>query len=180
MLLQEHQIKSEIRRKMLSIRDNLNISIVNDCSNKLYEIITKEDYYINHQIIGIYYPIRNELNPRVLERDQNKTFLYPKIIGDEIKFFEAKDDFEENKYKIMEPKNSVESIPEIILVPCLALDDELNRIGYGKGFYDKYLSKHKKVISIGIIYSFQLVTNIKVFSSFDVKLDKRIIIDYDK
>ena len=73
----------------------------------------------------------------------------------------------------MEPvlkKNSVN--PDIIVVPIVAFDKSLNRIGYGKGYYDKFLSKLKKnkVITIGLAFFFQKYKKITT-SKFDVKLD---------
>ena len=49
-----------------------------------------------------------------------------------------------NKYGIPEPKKSKKILPNLILVPLLAFDEKKNRLGYGKGFYDKYLHKLKK------------------------------------
>ena len=69
-------------------------------------------------------------------------------------------------------KNNI--IPDIVLVPLLAFDNKLNRIGYGKGYYDRALKKinkiKKKAIFIGIAFSFQ--KSIKVpTNKHDVKLD---------
>ena len=48
-----------------------------------------------------------------------------------------------NKFGILEPNNSnSEIIPDLILVPLVAFDGDLNRIGYGKGYYDRYLKKN--------------------------------------
>ena len=49
-----------------------------------------------------------------------------------------------NKYGIPEPKKSKKIIPGIILVPLLAFDKNKNRIGYGKGYYDKFLNRFLK------------------------------------
>ena len=80
-----------------------------------------------------------------------------------------------NKFGILEPKNSIkEIIPDIIMVPLVAFDSHLNRIGYGKGYYDRSLKKinkiKKNVISLGIAYSFQKCKSIPV-SKHDFKLD---------
>ena len=86
---------------------------------------------------------------------------------------EKKDVLFVNKYGILEPLKSKKIIPDIILVPLLAFDKNKNRLGYGKGFYDKYLKKmikKKKILTVGVAFSFQkyhkLPTNNK-----DVKLD---------
>jgi 5-formyltetrahydrofolate cyclo-ligase len=65
-------------------------------------------------------------------------------------------------------------IPDLMLVPLLAFDNKNNRLGYGKGFYDKFLNKFlkykKKIITIGVAFSFQKYNTIPV-SNLDVKLD---------
>jgi len=61
-------------------------------------------------------------------------------------------------------------IPSFMLVPLLAFDDNNNRLGYGKGFYDKFLKKKNKIITIGVAFSFQKYNKLPV-SNFDIKLD---------
>ena len=80
-----------------------------------------------------------------------------------------------NKFGILEPKRSSKKIiPDLIMVPLLAFDKQLNRIGYGKGYYDRNLQKiskeKKKKIFLGIAYSFQKYSNIPV-NKYDFKLD---------
>ena len=65
-------------------------------------------------------------------------------------------------------------MPDIVLVPLVAFDNKLNRIGYGKGYYDRKLARlkkyNKKIISIGLAYSFQKYKNIPT-NKYDFKLD---------
>ena len=79
-----------------------------------------------------------------------------------------------NKYGMLEPIKSKKNTPNIILVPLLAFDNRKHRIGYGKGFYDKFLSKYfkinKKILTIGIAFSFQKHHNLPI-NSKDIKLD---------
>ena len=61
----------------------------------------------------------------------------------------------------------------MLLIPLVAFDQNLNRLGYGGGFYDRYISKinkNKKIIKIGIAYSFQKVKKIPI-NKFDIKLN---------
>ena len=64
-----------------------------------------------------------------------------------------------NNYGILEPKKqNITLKPDVILVPLVAFDRNLNRIGYGKGYYDRalqQLSAKKKILTIGIAFSFQ-------------------------
>jgi len=80
-----------------------------------------------------------------------------------------------NNFGILEPKKTeIELIPDIVLVPLVAFDNQLNRIGYGKGYYDRSLKKlrriKKNVISVGIAYSFQKCNKIQT-NKHDIKLD---------
>ena len=79
-----------------------------------------------------------------------------------------------NRYGILEPKKqNITFKPDIILVPLVAFDKNLNRIGYGKGYYDrvlKQLSVNKKILTIGIAFSFQ-ETSIIPTNQYDYNLD---------
>ena len=78
-----------------------------------------------------------------------------------------------NKYGIPEPTSNIVTRPNILLVPLVAFDNHFNRIGYGGGFYDRYIKKikkEKKIITIGLAYSFQKVKKIPV-NKYDIKLD---------
>ena len=78
-----------------------------------------------------------------------------------------------NKYGIPEPISNKVVYPSILLVPLVAFDRHLNRVGYGGGFYDRYikkLKKTKKIITIGLAFSFQKVKLVPTNKS-DIKLD---------
>ena len=78
-----------------------------------------------------------------------------------------------NKYGIPEPVSSKIFYPDILLVPLVGYDNELNRLGYGGGFYDRYIEKIekiKKVIKIGLAFSCQKLKNIPI-TQYDKKLD---------
>ena len=82
-----------------------------------------------------------------------------------------------NKLGIPEPINlSNKVIPDLILVPLVGFDKDLNRLGYGGGFYDRYFEKNsklKKMIKIGLAFSFQKIKKLPI-NKFDKKLDKII------
>ena len=90
-------------------------------------------------------------------------------------FFEwsSKDPLTINKYGIPEPSSNILKYPDVILVPLLAFDKNLNRVGYGGGFYDRYIQKikrKKKFLLIGLAYSFQKVKRVPTNKN-DMKLD---------
>ena len=78
-----------------------------------------------------------------------------------------------NSYGIPEPTSNKIIYPNILLVPLIAFDEKFNRIGYGGGFYDRYIKRIKmikKITTVGLAYSFQKVKNIPV-EEYDIKLD---------
>ena len=78
-----------------------------------------------------------------------------------------------NKYGIPEPVTNKIVYPDILLVPLVAYDKNSNRIGYGGGFYDRYIKKikkNKKILTIGIAFSYQRVEKIPIEKN-DIKLD---------
>ena len=84
-----------------------------------------------------------------------------------------KDPLQVNKYGIPEPISNKIKYPDILIVPLVAYDKNFNRIGYGGGFYDRYIKKikkNKKIITIGLAYSFQKVKKIPI-NEYDIKLD---------
>ena len=90
-------------------------------------------------------------------------------------FFEhsIKRPFVINKYGIIEPISSKKIYPDLLLIPLVAFDKNLNRLGYGGGFYDRYVEKIvkvKKIIKIGLAFSYQELKVIPV-SKLDKKLD---------
>ena len=169
--------KSQLRKKILNIRKRKYPSNVEINFNNIMKILKKEK--INNQIIGGYYPYNYEVNAiKILEKFEKLNCLVtlPKIKkNSQMDFFywSTKDPLSINKYGIPEPTSNKINYPNILLVPLVAFDKHLNRVGYGGGFYDRYIKKIKKikkVITIGLAYSFQKVKEISA-TKHDIKLD---------
>ena len=78
-----------------------------------------------------------------------------------------------NKFGIPEPVSSKVFYPDILLVPLVAYDSSLNRLGYGGGYYDRYIEKIekiKKITKIGLAFSFQKISTIPI-NQYDKRLD---------
>ena len=78
-----------------------------------------------------------------------------------------------NKYGIPEPETQNIVYPDVLLVPLVAFDKNLNRLGYGGGYYDRLIakiSKKKKIIKIGLALSIQEVDEISI-NKYDQRLD---------
>lgn len=152
--------KDIIRKTFLKKRLELPKEKVMDYSAKIIENIRKLNDYKNSHVIMLYYPIKNE--PDLLPLlDDKKQFLFPKIINMEILPIElkSKEDLTEGFKGIKEPKsnNVFDGSIDIVFVPGIAFDRDLFRIGYGSGFYDRFLSKASYKLAIGVCYDFQIV-----------------------
>ena len=132
-------------------------------------------------IIAGYYPSNYEVNIlNFLEEASKKKFkiVLPVIKSSNKMSFKSwifKEPLYVNKFGILEPNNlGKEIIPDLIMVPLVAFDRKLNRIGYGKGYYDRSLQKiskiKKKTITLGIAYSFQKCATIPT-NKYDFKLN---------
>ena len=148
--------------------------------NLIFSLIRKH-FHKKKIIIAGYYPSNYEVNIlNFLEKavKRNFTITLPVIKSSNQMSFKSwifKEPLYVNKFGILEPKNSKKkTIPDLIMVPLVAFDNRLNRIGYGKGYYDRCLKKISKIkknaISLGIAYSFQKCKKIPV-NNHDFKLD---------
>ena len=169
--------KSKIRKKILQLRKKNYFKNSLFDSKKILKFFEKLKF--KRKIIGGYYPYNYEVDAiKVLEKLEQLNFLIslPKIKKNHQMDFmrwSTKDPLSINEYGIPEPTSNKIIYPNILLVPIVAFDKSLNRIGYGGGFYDRYIKKVKKkrkIILIGLAYSFQEIKKISI-SKYDMKLD---------
>tara|TARA_Y100000996_G_scaffold122529_1_gene92114 strand:+ start:765 stop:1310 length:546 start_codon:yes stop_codon:yes gene_type:complete len=169
--------KSEIRKKILKKRKENYFKNLSINKNKFLKFL--KNIKLNNKIIGGYYPYNYEIDIleilKLLEKKNYKISL-PKIKKkNQMNFFEwsFNDPLSINKYGIPEPISKKIIYPDVLIIPLVAFDNELNRLGYGGGYYDRYLAKSfkkKRIIKIGIAYSFQKLNKIPI-NKYDIRLD---------
>jgi len=158
------------KKKYFEINQNFFIPFVNLIKSKF-----KKKYFK----IALYYPASFEVDVlKLLEFKyiSNKNLLLP-VIGENnsMNFFSWKKNevLKVNKYGMLEPAKLKPNVPDVMLVPLLAFDNYKYRLGYGKGFYDRYLNKYlkkfKNILTIGVAFSFQKYHKLPV-NNKDVKL----------
>ena len=169
--------KSKIRKKIFQLRKKNYFKNLRINPNKILKFLKTVN--IKNKIIGGYYPYNYEVDTlELLNKLEKKNYLIslPKISkNNKINFYQwsFKDPLTINTYGIPEPNSKKKLNPEILLIPLVAYDSELNRLGYGGGFYDRYISSitnNKKVIKIGLGFSFQKINKLPT-NQFDKKLD---------
>ena len=169
--------KSEIRKKILYLRKKNYYKNLSINSRKLLNFLEK--IKIRNKIIGGYYPYNYEVNTLdILKNLEKKNYLIslPKISKNyKMNFYQwsFKDPLSINTYGIPEPISKKKINPEILLIPLVAYDNKFNRLGYGGGFYDRYIANQKadkKIIKIGLGFSFQKINKLPS-NDYDEKLD---------
>ena len=170
-------IKSKIRKKILDIRKKKNNKNIKFPFLKIFKEIKKN--ISKKKIVGGYYPVNFEINIlEFLEKLEIKgvQLCLPIVKKDnKMDFYSwsTKNLLKLNKYGIPEPEQIKKVFPDIILVPLVAFDSRLYRIGYGGGYYDRYidkLSNKKNLLKIGIAHSCQKINRVPT-NKYDKKLD---------
>jgi len=170
-------IKSKIRKKILKIREKINKKNIQIDFNQIIKLLKREK--ITKRIIGGYFPVNFEVDDLgLLKKFERKKFkISLPVIKKNFQMDFYKWTFSEplkiNKYGIpeLEAKNIV--YPDVLLIPLVAFDKNLNRLGYGGGYYDRViskLSKNKKITKIGLAFSVQKINKVPI-NEYDQKLD---------
>ena len=172
--------KSSLRKRSLLLRRK-NSSKVKKVNFKTIFNLIKKHFKKKKIVIAGYYPANYELDIKnfLKEAFRSKFKISLPVIKSStdmcFKLWNYEEPLRINKFGILEPDESNKKvIPDLILVPVVAFDKKLNRIGYGKGYYDRALRKlhkiKKKTIFLGIAFSFQMYKSIPV-NKYDFKLD---------
>lgn len=149
--------KQILRNKYKEIRKNIKNKEVLD--NRIFNKIIELEEYKQSDLILIYVSLNDEVDTlKLIEHSLKigKEVAVPKCEGDNIVFYNINklSDLEEGSFRILEPKTNevIGSFSDsICIIPGIAFDKENNRIGYGRGFYDRFLEKYDG-IKIGLAY----------------------------
>ena len=174
--------KKVLRNKILEIRDSLNNNEKELMDNKIFNELINTDLYKRSINIFIYISFSNEINTRnIIEKafkDKKNAFI-PKVYKDDKLMKAIKlnsiDELKKNSMGILEPIDDSNYIEkeniDLIVVPGVVFDKECNRIGYGGGYYDRYLKDIKsKKNKIALAYDLQIVDKIES-EVHDIKVD---------
>jgi 5-formyltetrahydrofolate cyclo-ligase len=176
--------KREIRKNILSIRNNLNDFEISEKSSKVTNKLISMKEFKKSETVFIYMDFKKEVKTDQIIKilfDENKQVVVPwtDTVNTEIipmKITNLENDLTISSFGYLEPKkeNAIEVKVEdidLIIVPGVVFDEKLNRIGFGKGYYDKVLiRKRESTPAIAIAYEFQVLDEIP-HEAHDVKMD---------
>ena len=163
--------KTDLRVRAKTIRKGLDISLI---SANMVNLIRKNESYLKAQNVMLYYPMKYEINLLSLLTD-NKNFYLPKVFGKDMLVcpFKEGDRLNLSEFKVNEPcSNPVNpEILDLIFVPALMTDKQGYRLGYGGGFYDRFLAKYRNIKTITPIASKFIVNKLPI-DVFDCRIDE--------
>ncbi len=178
--------KKNLRKKLINIRRNNFVD--QSISFARFNKILKKYNLKKNIYIGGYYPVNSEISCldvlEILEKKNFKISLPITKKNNNMDFYEwsFQDSLRVSHQGIPEPNTKKKVIPDVLIVPLVGFDRYNFRLGYGGGFYDRYISKilrFKNILTVGFAFSFQEISKIPI-NKFDQKLnfiltDKEII-----
>ncbi len=175
--MEDSSERKSLRSFLLEKRDNTSFDFMKIVSGKIQKRINKINSYRDAQKVGVYYPIGSEILTQDIIQEllsHGKDVFLPKVIEKEIEFRKIIDfsSLEKGSFDIMEPKEDceIDNDLDVVLVPTVGISPIGVRLGYGHGFYDRFLAKHKS-ITISLTLEKQIIKNIP-------KSDHDIIINW--
>ena len=160
--------KKMTRNTIKEMRLALKKEEVMECSKACVSKVLQFPELIETKTVCVYMPTGNEIDTTEIIRyckENGKRLAAPRVNGDTMEFYYFTDetDMEQGAYDIWEPTGTeaVEDEESLVIMPGVAFDLSCNRIGYGKGYYDRYLSAHPRMKKVALAYDFQIVGRIK-------------------
>ena len=170
--------KQFLRNKYKEIRKNIKDKEKQDCI--IFNKVINLEEYKQSDLILTYVSLKDEVDTIELVKyslEQDKKVAVPKCEGENITFYyiNSLKDLEKGKFGILEPKTNerVKNFDNsICIIPGVTFDKQNNRIGYGRGFYDRFLENYKGT-KIGLTYKECICDKIDNEIN-DIKMDKVI------
>ena len=164
--MEDSEKKKALRDLLLERRDNTSHDLLKIASKKIQKKLDKIFAFKNAKKIGVYYPIGSEIFTQDIIQEllsKGKEVFLPKVMGESMEFRKIIDfsSLEPGNFDIMEPKEEcpVDNDLDVILVPTVGISQTGVRLGYGYGFYDRFLAKNKTV-AISLTLEKQIIKNI--------------------
>ena len=164
--MEDSEKKKSLRNLLLERRDNTSHDLLKIASKKIQKKLDKIFVFKNAKKIGVYYPIGSEIFTQDIIQEllsKGKEVFLPKVMGESMEFRKIIDfsSLEPGNFDIMEPKEEcpVDNNLDVILVPTVGISQIGVRLGYGYGFYDRFLAKNKTV-AISLTLEKQIIKNI--------------------
>lgn len=163
--------KPELRLIAKDIRKNLDICKV---SEKIVQNVRNHVFYKQAKNVMLFYPTKYEVNLLSLLKD-DKNFYLPRVSGENLLVcrYNVGDVLVKSDFNIMEPDTAEESVEvlDLVIVPALMADKNGFRLGYGGGYYDRFLTKYRNIFKTIAVIPKDLYQESLPTDEFDVPVD---------
>ncbi len=175
--------KKELRSYIKTLKKQHSKESLQEQSRLILSKLENNKSFIEAKVVMLYSSLPDEVSTHdFIDKWRNeKKIILPTVVGDDIIPVELSKEtvFAVGDFNILEPQNEpYNGDYDLIVVPGVAFDRDGNRIGRGKGYYDRFLCKHLDVKRIGICFDFQLVDNVPTEIN-DIKMDELISLTLD-
>ncbi len=178
----DNEEKSLLRKEVLHKRNSMSHFEISMKSKLIQQKLIESPVFNQSKYIGLYLAIGSEVQTREIINyalDLGKTVLLPRIMSNDLRFYVVdqkdfeKNSFDVNRFGIKEPEidDKPADFIDLLIIPGIVFDMYGFRIGYGYGYYDKYLTNNKFSKSIGLAYDFQLIKKTIPILPHDRKID---------
>lgn len=170
--------KKELRLHIKNLKKQHSKEALKEQSELILNKLEENNLFIESKTVMLYSSLSDEVQTHdFLEKWRHeKKIILPTVVGDDIIPVELSEEteFAVGDFNILEPQNKpYDGDYDLIVVPGVAFDRNGNRIGRGKGYYDRFLCKHLNVKRIGVCFDFQLVENVPTEDN-DIRMDEII------
>lgn len=168
--------KKEIRKEIKALRAAHTDDRIHQMSLSVCERLTSLEVYQTAEIVYAYVDCKHEVETGDIIRTawkDGKKVAVPKVLGENMQFFyinSLEKDLEEGYYGIREPREIHPAAAEdaLLLMPGVAFDEDRHRVGYGGGFYDRFLEAHPGMKTAALAFEFQIKDRVP-FEPFDIR-----------
>ena len=163
------ETKKEIRHKIIRLRKEMDPLVWQQATNTITETVINHPLFLEATDIYCYANYNGETGTLAIMEEAwklGKSVWFPRVEGSEMNFYlvEQKEDLQPGAYGILEPTGEYKAD---------GYDEECHRIGYGGGFYDKYLKTHPDLHTIAVAFELQMYRELP-FEEHDIKPEKVI------
>ncbi len=172
------EYKNQLRKEIRQLKKQVDAEASKQKARIVFAEVETLEEFKQANVVLAFWSLPDELPTHdfVTKWSSNKKIVLPVVMGNdlELRLFEGGEQLEQSKhFGIMEPKTGKIVDPkeiEFAIIPGVAFDRKGNRLGRGKGYYDRLMPQFKEITKVGVGYEFQLVESVPV-AEFDLPVD---------
>ncbi|MBQ6466580.1 MAG: 5-formyltetrahydrofolate cyclo-ligase [Clostridia bacterium] len=171
--------KQELRKKYLSLRDSFSQKERKESGSVIFDKIKELKEYKNCSLLLVYCSFGSEPDTAGIIDDalsRGKSVAVPRITGKKMEFvlLNSRSELTLGKYNILTAPENREPIKDfsnaLCIVPCISIDFNLNRLGYGGGYYDRFLSENNSIKTVCVCFD-RCISSSLPKEEYDVAVD---------